>query len=169
MVLGRLLQSDNHPGQRQLAIINMSGQTAIHQPVDADRSSQYWGAMSGKFYACQGNTLTGRNVIAAMATAYEDTQGSLSDRLMAALIAADCEGGDHRGRLAAGIRVAKLGRGGHWLELQVDESNNAVIDLARKYATLKHPGKGKWRGGQLPFQPPCSPAVGKASSPNSSN
>jgi len=44
-----------------------------------------------------------------MARGYEETKGSLADRLMAALVAADCAGGDHRGRLAAGIRVAKDG------------------------------------------------------------
>ena len=42
-----------------------------------------------------------------MGKAYEETKGSLADRLMAALIAGDCAGGDHRGRLAAGIRVCK--------------------------------------------------------------
>ena len=68
--------------------------------------------MSGRYYACQGNTLTGRQVIVAMAQAYEETKGSLADRLMAALVAGDRAGGDHRGRLAAGIRVAKRGIAG---------------------------------------------------------
>lgn len=69
--------------------------------------------MSGRFFACQGNTLTGREVIIAMAEAYEETEGSLTDRLMAALVAADRAGGDHRGRLAAGIRIARKGHEGH--------------------------------------------------------
>jgi hypothetical protein len=29
-----------------------------------------------------------------------------------------------------------------------------VIDLARRYAELKHEAKGAWRGGQLPFSNP---------------
>jgi uncharacterized Ntn-hydrolase superfamily protein len=96
-----------------------------------------------------------------MAEAYEETEGSVADRLMAALIAADCAGGDHRGRLAAGIRVAKTGVEGNWLELDVDKSDDAVIELARKYAELKHDSKGTWSGGKLPFKPPCAerPAV----------
>ncbi|MDV6034477.1 MAG: DUF1028 domain-containing protein [Phycisphaera sp. RhM] len=77
------------------------------------RSSTCRGAMSGRFFACQGNTLTGREVIIAMAEAYEETEGSLTDRLMAALVAADRAGGDHRGRLAAGIRIARKGHEGH--------------------------------------------------------
>ena len=90
-----------------------------------------------------------------MSKAYEDTKGSLADRLMAALIAGDLAGGDHRGRLAAGIRVAKKDVDGYWLEVQVDRSDDAVIDLARKYAELKHEAKGEWRGGQLPFEVPA--------------
>ncbi len=154
-VLGELLKDDAERDKRQLAIIDLRGRAANRNPVAADPSGSYWGAMSGRYYACQGNTLTGREVIVAMAKAYEETRGNLADRLMAALIAGDCAGGDHRGRLAAGIRVAKKGVKGLWLELQVDRSDDAVIELAKKYAGLKHEAKGAWRGGKLPFQHPC--------------
>ena len=87
-VLGELLRDDPQRDKRQLAIIDMSGRAANRNPADADPSGVYWGAMSGRFYACQGNTLTGREVITAMAKAYEETKGSLADRLMAALSAA---------------------------------------------------------------------------------
>ncbi|MGI6415705.1 MAG: DUF1028 domain-containing protein [Thermoguttaceae bacterium] len=93
-------------------------------------------------YCCQGNTLTGREVVVAMAKAYEETQGTLADRLIAALVAGDAAGGDHRGRLAAGIRVAKRGIDGCWLELYVDKSDDAVRDLAKEYAQLQHEAKG---------------------------
>jgi uncharacterized Ntn-hydrolase superfamily protein len=154
-VLGELLRDDRGRDGRQLAIIDMQGRAANRNPAGAGAGSSYWGAMSGRFYTCQGNTLTGREVIVAMARAYEETRGSLADRLMAALIAGDCAGGDHRGRLAAGIRVAKRGVQGYWLELYVDRSNDAVLDLARNYAELKHDAKGSWAGGQMPFRHPC--------------
>jgi uncharacterized Ntn-hydrolase superfamily protein len=154
-VLGELLREDKQRDQRQLALIDMSGRAVLRHPTKAGPSSSYWGGMSGRFYACQGNTLTGREVIVAMARAYEETQGSLADRLMAALIAGDCAGGDHRGRLAAGIRVCKKGVDGYWLDLHVDKSNDAVIDLARKYVELKHDAKGDWPGGMPPFKDPC--------------
>jgi len=64
-------------------------------------------------------------------------------------------GGDHRGRLAAGIRIAKTGVDGLWFELQVEKSDDAVIELLKKYAEAKHDAKGDWRGGQLPFEHPC--------------
>ena len=154
-VLAELLAADSQPGQRQLGIVNMAGQTAHHNPFDAGPASSYWGAAAGRYYCCQGNTLTGREVVSEMARAYEETKGSLADRLMAALLAADCAGGDHRGRLAAGIRIAKRGVDGYWLELYEDRSDDAVIELARKYAALEHEAKGDWRGGKQPFEHPC--------------
>lgn len=154
-VLTDLLRDDQQPEMRQLAVIDMQGRAAVHNPTAAPKESRYWGAMTGRYYCCQGNTLTGREVIVAMARAYEDTKGSLTDRLMAALIAGDCAGGDHRGRLAAGIRIAKRDVDGYWLELYVDESDDAVVELAKKYAALEHEAKGEWRGGRMPFEHPC--------------
>lgn len=150
-----LLTKDRMPGQRQLGIIDMKGRAAQHHPIDSGPASRYWGGMSGRYYVCQGNTLTGREVIIAMGKAYEETKGSLADRLMAALIAGDCAGGDHRGRLAAGIRVCKKGVDGYWLDLHVDRSDDAVIDLLKKYVELKHDAKGAWPGGRPPFKHPC--------------
>ncbi len=154
-VISELLRDDADAELRQLAIIDMQGRAAVHNPTNAPVGSRYWGAMTGRFYCCQGNTLTGRAVVVAMATAYEETEGSLADRLMSALIAADCAGGDHRGRLAAGIRVAKTGVEGDWLSLHIDKSDDAVLELAQRYAELQHDAKGTWRGGKLPFQHPC--------------
>jgi len=154
-VLADLLRDDSNRDKRQLAVIDMTGRAANRNPANADTSGIWWGAISGRYYACQGNTLTGPEVVFAMAKAYEQTKGTLADRLMAALIAGDCAGGDHRGRLAAGILIAKKGAPGHWLELYVDDSNDAVIDLAKKYAALSHPAKGLWPGAKLPFRHPC--------------
>jgi uncharacterized Ntn-hydrolase superfamily protein len=131
-VLTELLRGDPQREQRQLAIIDVQGRAANRNPSGAEKSSDYWGA----------NTLTGREVITAMALAYEETAGSVADRLMAALVAGDRAGGDHRGRLAAGIRVAKPGQQGNWLELDVDKSDDAVAELNRKYAALAHEAKG---------------------------
>jgi uncharacterized Ntn-hydrolase superfamily protein len=143
-VFATLLDGDPNREKRQLAIIDMQGRALNRNPAHADPSGVYWAAMAGRYYACQGNTVVGREVIVAMARAYEETEGSLADRLMAALVAGDRAGGDHRGRLAAGIRVAKTGEEGCWLELQVDHSDHAVADLAGKYADLEHAAKKRW-------------------------
>ncbi|MBI3860882.1 MAG: DUF1028 domain-containing protein [Planctomycetia bacterium] len=141
-VLTELLRDDPQREQRQLGIIDAKGRAANRNPSGAEKASEYWGAMSGKFYACQGNTLAGPEVITAMARAYEKTAGSVADRLMAALVAGDRAGGDHRGRLAAGIRVAHPDHPGNWFELDVDDSSDAVEELARKYAAVEHAAKG---------------------------
>jgi len=147
-VLADLLRDDTRKGKRQLAIIDMAGRAANRNPSQADPSGIWWGAATGRYYACQGNTLAGREVVFAMARAYEETPGSLADRLMAALVAGDRAGGDHRGRLAAGMRLAKKGVDGHWLELYVDESDDAVSELAKEYAALEHEAKGAEAGGE---------------------
>jgi uncharacterized Ntn-hydrolase superfamily protein len=144
-ILAELTRDDERAGGRQLAIIDRHGNTAQLNPIDAPPDSNWWGAASGRTYACQGNTLTGSEVITAMAKAYETTQGSLADRLMAALVAGDRAGGDHRGRLAAGLVVDKPEHksdiGSEWLRLQVDKSDDAVIELAKMYAELEHDAK----------------------------
>lgn len=149
-VLAEFLRDDPQRDKRQLAIIDMSGRAANRNPANTDPSGIWWGAASGRYYACQGNTLTGSDVIFAMARAYEQTQGPLADRLMAALVAGDKAGGDHRGRLAAGMRIAKKGVEGYWLELYVDKSDDAVTELAKKYAALEHEAKGALPGGKRP-------------------
>ena len=128
---GELLRNDDKQGKRQLAIIDILGRVVIRNPVDADEGGIWWGAVSGRYYACQGNTLTGGDVVTAMAVAYEDSwRLALGERLMAALKAGDDAGGDHRGRLAAGLRLARSeASDGGVLALDVDESETAVGDL----------------------------------------
>jgi uncharacterized Ntn-hydrolase superfamily protein len=152
-VLTELLKNDRGSGGRQLGIIDMKGQSAQRHPIAAPKGSSYWGGQSGKFFVCQGNTLTGRDVITAMAKAYEEIKGSLADRLMAALIAGDCAGGDHRGRLAAGIRVCKKDGEGYWLDMHVDKSDDAVVELHKKYVESDHEACGDW--GKKPYVHPC--------------
>ncbi len=62
------------------------------------QSSLYWGGQVGPdiFYQVQGNTLLGDQVMTMAALAFTRAQGSLADRVMAAMEAADEYGGDHR-------------------------------------------------------------------------
>lgn len=145
-VFAELLKNDDKPEQRQLAMIDMQGRTAIHNPTKAPEGSRYWAAMTGRDYSVQGNTLKGREVIAEMAKGFEDTRGSFADRLMASLFAGDLAGGDHRGHLAAGIRICKTGAEGYWFELYVDDSEDAVNELLKKYLKSDHDARGSWDG-----------------------
>ena len=56
-VLGMLLKEDDRRDKRQLAIIDIQGRAANRNPAKADSSGIYWGAMSGRFYACQDGQL----------------------------------------------------------------------------------------------------------------
>jgi uncharacterized Ntn-hydrolase superfamily protein len=142
-VLADLLRDDPNKDKRQLLLIDMDGRAVVRNPARPDLPGGiYWGAASGRHFACAGNTLAGREVVEAMVRGFERTKGSLADRLMAALGEGDRAGGDHRGRLAAGLRVAKKGVDGLWLDLQVEKSADAVRDLEMKYAALDHPAKG---------------------------
>jgi len=136
-ILAALLRDDKKPDHRQLAIIDLRGRAANRNPTAADENGLWWGGATGRHYAVQGNTLVGRTVIVAMAAAYEAAEGTVADKLMAALEAGDHSGGDHRGRLAAGLRVAKPGFEGLWIEIDVDESDDAVNELMKKYQAWK--------------------------------
>jgi uncharacterized Ntn-hydrolase superfamily protein len=140
-ILAELVRHDPKPEHRQLAIIDRQGRAANRNPSQAATNADWWGAASGKFYAVQGNTLAGRQVVVDMAAAYESTTGTIADKLMAALKAGDDAGGDHRGRLAAGIQVAKRGVDGLWIELYVDKSDDAVNELIAKYREWKEAAK----------------------------
>lgn len=141
-VIAELLRDDDKRDQRQLAIVDKDGRAMNRNPPKPHPSGVYWGAFAGKNFAVQGNTLAGRGVIELMAAGFEDSRGSFADRLMRALLYGDHAGGDHRGKQAAGIRVCKTGVEGYWLELYVDDHADAVTELARLYAELKHDAKG---------------------------
>jgi uncharacterized Ntn-hydrolase superfamily protein len=159
-ILAELVREDPEADTRQLAIVDRHGRTAQINPVKAPERSRWWGAASGRYYACQGNTLAGREVVSAMAQAYETTEGTLADRLMAALVAGDAAGGDHRGRLAAGIVVGKPGVEGDWLRLQIDDSDDAVRELEKRYVELQHEAKGMWPKDQPPWRAAPADAAG---------
>ena len=61
------------------------------------QSSLYFGGQVGQmFYQVQGNTLLGDQVVHRAALAFTRAAGTLADRVMAAMEAADANGGDHR-------------------------------------------------------------------------
>ncbi len=132
-VLATLLTDDADREKRQLGIIDMSARAANRNPSNPDPDGVWWGAFSGRNYACQGNTLVGPGVITAMAEAFEETSGTLADRLVAALVAGDRTGGDYRGRLAATVIVAEEGREEPVVDLHVEKSDDAVEELRQRY------------------------------------
>ena len=73
-----------------------------------------------------------------MAKAFEAAQGSLSDRLMATLVAADHAVGDHRGRLAAALLIADPSHPDAPFDLRADDDRDAVTALQRLYLSPRN-------------------------------
>jgi uncharacterized Ntn-hydrolase superfamily protein len=76
-----------------------------------------------------GNMLAGDEVIPAMVAAYRCARGEagLTEALLAALLAAQRHGGDHRGTRSAALKVRAPG--GLPLDLRIDEASDAVAEL----------------------------------------
>jgi uncharacterized Ntn-hydrolase superfamily protein len=133
--LTRLLATDDQPEIRQLALVDGHGRTAVHS---GEKCDGWAGAARGPGFAVIGNSLTGGDVVDSMARAFQETRGSLAERLLAALEAGDGAGGDHRGRQAAALLVVK-GAGGYrggddrMVDLRVDDHEAPVKELERIY------------------------------------
>lgn len=137
--LQRLLEADPNQADRQVGIVDAQGRAAAHTGV---RCNAWAGHRIGVGFCCQGNILTGAEVLEAMANEFISAQGELSDRLMAALIAGDQAGGDRRGRQSAAVYVARVegGYGGdndRYMDLRVDDDPDPVSRL-EGLVTLHH-------------------------------
>lgn len=132
--LDMMLASDKNRDSRQVSILDIQGRTATWtSPTLAD----WKGSRCGVDYCVEGNTLTGPEVIDAMAKSFESTTGKepLADRLMDALDAGHAVGGDRRGMESAALLILKPRTiqdfGDHELDLRVDDSPNPFKELRR--------------------------------------
>ena len=116
-VVKRITDEDEGRDTRQVAVIDAKGRSAVytgknvidrnHNPQDLVHYGGYAGHVTGTNFSVQGNTLASEAVVKAMAAAYENTRGTMADRLMAALDAGQSKGGDTRGMQSAGILVVR--------------------------------------------------------------
>ncbi|MDO5621376.1 MAG: DUF1028 domain-containing protein [Paracoccus sp. (in: a-proteobacteria)] len=94
--LDALIAADPGRDTRQLAIIDAQGRVAQFSGVACNG---WFGQKAGASFGCQGNLLTGPEVVDAMAVAMEASVAEpLEERLIAALVAGQAAGGDRRGR-----------------------------------------------------------------------
>lgn len=100
--LHRLLAEDPQEPYRQLAILDRWGRVAVHTGGSCIREA---GQRVGNQMSVQANMMRRDSVWGAMEAAYRAAEGDLTNRLLAALDAAEAEGGDVRGRQSAAIRV----------------------------------------------------------------
>ncbi len=139
-----LLKADPHPEVRQVAMIDAQGRVAAHTGASAIPAA---GDRTGENYSVQANLMEKATVWPAMARAFESAKGDLAERLMAALEAAQAEGGDVRGRQSAAILVVSGEPTGRpWedriFDLRVEDSPQPleelrrVLNLARAYRDM---------------------------------
>jgi uncharacterized Ntn-hydrolase superfamily protein len=129
--LAFLLKGDNGGTNRQVSILDAKGQTAAWT---SPTISDWKGHKCGVNYCAQGNTLTGPEVVDAMAASFEASTAPLAWKLVQALAAGDAAGGDRRGRQSASVMVYRLlgqNYSDHWLDLRVDEHATPIPELMR--------------------------------------
>ncbi len=131
--LAGLIKSDPHEDVRQVAMVDAQGRAAAHTGKNCiPEAGQY----VGDGFSCQANLMLKNTVWEAMAKTFQSTKGELVDRLMAALEAAEAEGGDIRGKQAAAILVVRGKSSGVWwkdrlYDLRVEDRPEPLPELKR--------------------------------------
>ena len=96
--LQRLVAADRLAHHRQVGIVDRQGGAATW----TGHACNAWaGGQTADGIAAQGNILTGATVVDALVETFLATAGRFTDRLTAALLAADRAGGDSRRRQSA--------------------------------------------------------------------
>ena len=128
--LDALLAADPGREVRQVGMVDASGRSAAFTGADCVAEA---GQLTADDLAIQANMMERPTVWPAMASAYRSTIGDLADRLMAALRAAEDEGGDVRGRQSAALLVVPAS-GPAWAtryDLRVEDDRAPLDELAR--------------------------------------
>jgi len=131
--LKTLTSKDDGEAVRQVGMIDIKGNVAAHT---GSRCIKYAGHIVGENYSVQANMMANGTVPKAMAVAFEETKGDLADRMMAALEAAEAEGGDIRGKQSAAmVIVSGEPSGVDWkdtkLSLRIEDHPTPLIELKR--------------------------------------
>jgi uncharacterized Ntn-hydrolase superfamily protein len=132
-VLAALIASDESEFHRQVAVVDIKGKAAAHSGA---KCIPFFGHHVGEGYSVQANMMLKDTVPAAMSKAFEGAKGSLMERIMQAMEAAEAEGGDIRGSQSAAIVVYGSDESKqHWenrvADLRVDEHADPVGELRR--------------------------------------
>jgi uncharacterized Ntn-hydrolase superfamily protein len=128
--LAELLEADPLGAVRQVGAVDIRGNVAVHTGASC---IPYAGHVTGAHWTCQANMMARDTVPAAMSAAFEAAEGDLPGRLLAALRAAEGEGGDVRGRQSAAMVVAPP-EGEAWqlrIDLRVEDHADPVGELSR--------------------------------------
>jgi len=128
-----LVRNDDDPERRQFGVVASDGKSATYTGA---RCLDWAGGRCGPNYAVQGNILAGEAVVNGMERAFLQTEGTLAERLYAALLAGEDKGGDSRGKQSAAMLVVKesAGYGGYTdraIDIRVDDHPEPFKELGR--------------------------------------
>jgi uncharacterized Ntn-hydrolase superfamily protein len=145
--LNKLVLEDEGEAVRQVAMIDMKGNVATHT---GEKCIYAAGHQIGKNYSVQANLMENETVWPAMAKAFENTEGDLADKMMAALYAAEGEGGDIRGKQSAAMLIVTgEPTGVPWkdvvMDIRVDDHAEPLKELKRLirvHRAYQHANKG---------------------------
>ena len=131
--LKELLAQDSSREVRQVAMIDAQGKVDAYTGSKCIQSA---GDHVGTNYSVQANLMLNDAIWPAMAHAFENSNGDLANRMLAALDAAQVAGGDIRGsQSAALIIVSGKPTGKQWVDrtfdLRVEDSPNPLAELRR--------------------------------------
>jgi uncharacterized Ntn-hydrolase superfamily protein len=131
--LRALLAADNQPESRQVALVDAAGNVAVHTGPKCIPAA---GHREGDEFSVQANLMEKDTVWDAMYEAFTTTREPLAERMMAALEAAEAEGGDIRGKQSAAMLVVTGKPTGHsWedrvIELRVEDAPDPIKELRR--------------------------------------
>lgn len=131
--LDSLVRADAHNEGRQVAMIDARGNVAAYTGPKCIPDA---GNQKGDQFSVQANLMANANVWPAMATAFQNAQGDLAERMMQALEAGEKAGGDIRGQQSAAMVIVKAqSTGKPWadrvIDLRVEDSTEPLKELRR--------------------------------------
>jgi uncharacterized Ntn-hydrolase superfamily protein len=130
--LAELREADERRDFRQVAFLSADGRTAAHTGAACIPDC---GHVERPGLSAQGNMLASPAVWHAAADTFEESDGTLAERLLAALDSAEEAGGDFRGREAAALVVvsgdAEEAPWERVFDLRVDDHAQPLVELRR--------------------------------------
>jgi uncharacterized Ntn-hydrolase superfamily protein len=134
-VVERLTAADEGREHRQLGVVDGQGRCAS---FTGGECMDWAGGRTGDCYAAQGNILVSAKTVDAIAETFERARGTLAERLLDCLDAAQAAGGDRRGQQSAALLVVErdggyAGLSNEVVDLRVDEHERPLEELRRIY------------------------------------
>ena len=131
--LRRLLKADGRSEVRQVAMLDAKGRVAAHT---GSKCLPHAGDLQGRGFSVQANLMSSGRVWPAMASSFSRSRGTLTQRLLVALEAAEKAGGDIRGRQSAAILVVSTSHTrekwtGKIVDLRVEDNPRPLKELRR--------------------------------------